>query len=114
MKIDFVKTIIAIAVSSLIAYGFYTFNASSNESLLAVGSLIFSITTLTLAIGINFDLPRTTTLIRTVSVIFFVVSILSNLFFSFVVFKTGLYIIINGILFLIYGLTAYSIGKAKQ
>lgn len=114
MKIDFVKTIIAIAVSSLIAYGFYEFSTNSNKDLLIIGSLIFLIITLTFTIGISFNLPRTTALIRTVSVIFFVVAFLSNLIFSFVNFKDATYIIVNGILFLIYGLTTYSISKAKQ
>lgn len=114
MKIDFIKVVIAIAVSSLIAYGFFAFNTSANKDLLTFGSLIFLIITLMMAIGVNFNLPRTTSLIRTVSAIFFVVALLSNLIFSFVNFKAEIYIIVNGILFLMYGLTTYSIAKVKQ
>lgn len=114
MKIDFIKTVIAIALSSLIAYGFFAFNTSINKNLLTYGSLLFLIVTLMMTIGVSFNLPRTTSLIRTVSAIFFGIAFFSNLLFSFVNFKAEIYIIVNGILFLIYGLTTYSISKAKQ
>lgn len=114
MKIDFIKTVIAIAVSSLIAYGFFAFNTSANKDLLTFGSLIFLIITLMMTIGINFNLPRTTSLIRTVSALFFVIALLSNMIFSFVNFKAEMYVIVNGILLLIYVLATYSIAKAKQ
>jgi ABC-type glycerol-3-phosphate transport system permease component len=68
MKLDFIKTIIAIAVSGLIAYSFFAFNTSVNKDLLTFGSLFFLIITLTMTIGVSFTLPRTTSLIRTLSV----------------------------------------------
>lgn len=114
MKLDFIKTFISIGVSCLIAYGFYIFNTDLNKDLLGIGSLILLITTLTLTIGVSFDLPRTTTLIRTVSIIFFAAALLSNFVFSLVDFAEATYIIVNGILFLIYVLTIYSIERAKQ
>lgn len=114
MKLDFIKTIIAIAVSGLIAYGFFSFSTSINKDLLTFGSFFFLIITLTMTIGVNFKLPRTTTMVRTISAIFFTIALISNVVFSFIAFKEAIYIIVNGILFLIYGLTAYSIGKAKQ
>ena len=114
MKLDFIKTIIAIAVSGLIAYGFFAFNKNVNKDLLTIGSFIFLVITLTFTIGINFQLPRTSSLIKTISIIFFIIALLSNLIFSFVDFKEATYIITNGILFLIYTLTTYSIGKVKQ
>ncbi|MCW2260124.1 MULTISPECIES: hypothetical protein [Sphingobacterium] len=114
MKIDLVKTIIAVAVSSLIAYGFNMFSVSFNKDLLTFGSLLFLIITLTFTIGIRFDLPRTTSLIRTISIIFFAIAFFSNLTFSFTDFKEASYIIVNGILFLIFVLSVYSINRAKQ
>lgn len=114
MKLDFTKTIIAIAVSGLIAYSFYSFSSTENKELLTYGSFVFLMLSLTLSIASDFKLPRTTTLIRTISIIFFAVALLSNLVFSFMNFKEATYIIVNGILFLIYTLTAYSIGKVKQ
>ncbi len=42
MKINFVQTIIAIAVSLLIAYGLYSFHDSENKILLSVGTAVTS------------------------------------------------------------------------
>ena len=114
MKINFVQTIIAIAVSSLIAYGFYSFCGSKNKALLTMGSFIFLATTLVITIGVNFEKSRTTSNVRVVSGIFFAIALMSNLVFSFFTFSTPSYVITNGILLLIYMLIAYSINNAKQ
>jgi hypothetical protein len=114
MKINFVQTIIAIAVSALIAYGLYSFHNGENQMLLSIGSFLFMSVTLALSIGVNFEHSRTTTNIRVVSGIFFAVALISNLIFNFLSFSEPSYIITNGILLLIYILIAYSINSAKQ
>lgn len=114
MKINFAQTIIAIAVSALIAYGLYNFHDGENKILLSVGSFVFLSVTLALSIGVNFGQSRTTANIRVVSVIFFVIALISNIVFNFLSFSEPSYIITNGILLLIYILIAYSINKAKQ
>lgn len=105
---------IAIAVSLLIAYGLYSFHQSENKILLSAGSFLFLAVTLTLTIGTSFDLPRTTTNVRAVSGLFFIIGAISNLVFTFLNFSVPSYIIINGILLLVFILIAYSIIKAKQ
>lgn len=114
MKINFVQTTMAIAVSLLIAYGLYSFHNSENKILLSAGSFVFLATTLVFTIGTSFQLPRTTTNVRVVSWIFFVVALISNLIFTFINFSIPSYIIINGILLLAFILIAYSINKVKQ
>jgi hypothetical protein len=114
MKINFVQTIIAIAVSALIAYGLYHFHNGVNQMLLSIGSFVFLSVTLALSIGVNFEQSRTTTNIRVVSGIFFAVALISNLIFNFLSFSEPSYVITNGILILIYVLIAYSINRAKQ
>lgn len=114
MKINFLTTIIALAISSLIAYGFYSFNNSENKIILSVGSFLFLSITLINLIGINFKLSRTTTNIRVVSGVFFVVSFFCNLLFSGFNFSIPTYVIINGIVFLIFMLIIYGIYRAKQ
>lgn len=114
MKINFVQTIIAIAVGLLIAYGLYSFHDSENKILLSSGSFVFLATTLILTIGTSFELPRTTTNVRVVSGIFFAVALISNLIFTFVEFSVPSYVITNGILLLVFILIAYSINRAKQ
>ncbi|MFD1628660.1 hypothetical protein [Pseudopedobacter beijingensis] len=114
MKVNFVKSIIALAVSGLIAYGFYSFHSTESKGVLVIGSFLFLAITLLFSIGISFNLSRTVALVRTVSIIFFFISLVSNLVFIYINFNMPLYIIINGILFLIYVLVAYSISQSKQ
>lgn len=70
MKINFVQTTIAIAVSLLLAYGLYSFRDSENKILLSAGSFVFFAATLALTIGVSFELPRTTTNIKMVAGVF--------------------------------------------
>ena len=114
MKINFVQTTIAIALSLLIAYGLYSFHESENKILLSVGSFVFLTVTLTLTIGTSFELARTTTNVKVISGIFFIIALISNLTFTFLNFSVPSYIIINGILLLVFILISYSINKAKQ
>lgn len=114
MKINFVQTVIAIAVSALITYGFYSFHSGENQILLSIGSFVFLSVTLVLSIGVNFEQSRTTKNIRVVSGIFFIVALISNLIFNFLKFSEPSYIIINGILILVYVLISYSINRANQ
>ena len=114
MKLNFLQTIIAIAVSILIAYGLYSFHSSENKILLSAGSFVFLAVTLIITIGASFKLPRTTTNVKVVSGIFFAIALISNLIFTFISFSVPSYVIINGILLLVFILIAYSINKAKQ
>ena len=92
MKINLVQTIIAIAVSGLIAYGLYNFHDGENQILLSVGSFVFLSVTLALSIGVSFEQSRTTTNIRVVSGIFFAVALISNLIFQLLeVFRAKLH-----------------------
>jgi len=114
MKINFVPTIIAIMVSLLISYGLYSFNSTQNKILLSAGSFVFLATALSMTIGTSFELPRTTTNVRVVSGIFFAIALISNLIFTYIHFSVPSYVIVNGILLLVFILIAYSISKAKQ
>ncbi len=113
MKINFVQTIIAIALSLLISYGLYSFHNSENKMLLSAGSFVFLALTLIITIGASFELPRTTTNVKVVSGIFFAVALISNLIFTFIKFSVPSYVIINGILLLVFILIAYSINRVK-
>lgn len=114
MKINIVQTIIAISVSLLITYGLYSFHDSENKLLLTAGSFVFLATALVMTIGASFELPRTTSNIRIVSGIFFAIALFTNLTFTFIKFSGASYVIINGILLLVFMLIAYSISNAKQ
>ena len=114
MKINYVQTVIAIAVSLLIAYGLYNFHVSENKILFSASSFAFLAITLILTIGVSFERSRTTTNIRLVSGIFFATALISNLIFTIFSFSVPSYIIINGLLLLVFIFIAYSIFNAKQ
>lgn len=114
MKINFVQTTLAMAISGLISYGFYNFHSSENKLFLSIGSFILLSITLALSIGINFELSRTITNIIVVSGIFFTIALISNLIFIFFDFTEPSFLITNGILLLIYVLIVESIYISKQ
>ena len=115
MKVNLVYLIIGLAISAFIAFGFYSFYQGNNKNLLVFGSMIFLSISLipTIAIEIN-NRTRITALIRTVSGIMFFVGLLTNLIFSFTAFKLEWYIIILGLILMIYCLIFYSLIKSKQ
>jgi hypothetical protein len=114
MKINFVQTSIAIMISLLIAYGFYSFHDSENKILLSVGSFLFLSTTLTLTIGTIFDQSRTTVNIQVLSGIFFTIALIINMIFAVTNFSIPSFIITNAILLLVFILLVFSIYKASK
>ena len=113
MKINIVTSIIAIAISALIVYGFYSFTEDPTRIILCVGSLITSVTTLLGAMGIKLKDSRAGINIHVLSYVLFFILLLGNITFSFINFSIPLYVIINGGTFLIYILLFYYIFKAK-
>jgi hypothetical protein len=113
MRINIVQTIIALAVSILIAYGFYSFQNSENKILFSVGSFVFLTITLVMTIGVRFRQIRTTTNIKVVSFIFFIIGLISNIVFSYIMFSVPVYLITFGILLLLFALITYSINRVN-
>ena len=102
MKVNFPKTIIAIAICLLIAYGLYRFNGGENKMVLCIGGFLFLVSALIVAIGTSFQQSRTTTNVRVVASVFFSIAMISNVLFTFISFSIPAYIIVNGILYLIF------------
>jgi len=93
MKIDLIKTIIAIGVSILIAYGFYSFHHSVNSQLLVASSFVELSLSGFFVLGLRFEKPRTTANIRLVSSIFFFYEDLT--FLGFILFSLSLWDILS-------------------
>ena len=56
MKIDFIKTLIALGLSILIAYGFYSFHHTENTQLLTLIVFIELFLSSFLVLGLRFEL----------------------------------------------------------
>ncbi len=114
MNFKSIPTIIAVALGLLIAYALYNFQIGDNKLLLSAGTFLLLTITSTMAFGVTFELPRTTTNIRFVSWTFFIIGLISNTIFTFVKFAAHSYVLVTGILLLLFVLIVYSISKVKQ
>ena len=115
MKIDFVKTIIAVAISCLIAYGLYTIcKVDELRCLLTIVSGVAMTITLVFTLGIKPKAERTALMFTTMSSIFFVVIAVMDFIFAFVNFNKPIFIILNGVILLVYALIANSMAKVKE
>ncbi len=115
MKIDFVKTIIAIAISCLVAYGFYTICEYDNLRwlLTSISGVMLSLF-LIFTIGIRVKAERTAVMISILSIMSFCICGIVNLVFAFFDFSKPLFIISNGLLLLVYTLIINSMYKNRQ
>jgi len=114
MKLNFITLLITFFICALAGYGFYVANNAETDVPLAnaiVGGIaLFG----PLAGAISASIKNSsgaTVNIRIVSVIFFVVSLIVQIIFCFVRYQLAPYIIVSGILLLIYVLIAYIIKK---
>jgi hypothetical protein len=117
MKINIVFLLIALAISALAAYGFHAANSGEAYALvlsLGAGLALFVTLAGTIAIGTKSGAQGGTANIRIVSGVFFLVMLIEQTVFSFVPLSLPPYIIVTGILMLIYLHIVYGIYKALQ
>jgi integral membrane sensor domain MASE1 len=113
MKISPVMLVVSFAISGLVAYGFYTANhGEASFWLITVGSGILCFTALSGILAVGFDVRGGTGNYRIVSALFLIISLISNVIFNFLSYTVASYIIVNGILFLLYIVIEYAIIKA--
>jgi len=113
MKVSTIPSLIAIAIAALIAYGFYSFNDNSNKILLSLGSFLLLGITLVSIIGVRYNSYPSAVNSRSLSVVFFLLALVSHLVFSFVEFTISAYIVTHGILFLLYILLIYYVTRRR-
>lgn len=115
MKIKLIPTLIALAISALIAYALYSFcKTEGQELLLAIVGGISMFIPLATCLGVRFPEGRTSANIAVVGGVFFGIMLIAELVFAFVQFSTPALVIVDGLLLLVFLLCVYAIGKAKQ
>lgn len=114
MKLNFILTIVTICICALIAYAFYSYSPTETKQIYTVGSFVFLLVSGVGLIALSFKQPRTTTNVKTVSGIFFLLGLTLNILSSVLKFKEPTYIITFGLLFLVYVLISYSIARQQQ
>ncbi|MDR0583863.1 MAG: hypothetical protein LBG57_05870 [Treponema sp.] len=117
MRINVVTLAVALALAALAGYGFYVANGAEGDVPLAnaLGGGIALFVTLAgaIALGTKEDKGGGPN-IRIASFVFFGVILIEQIVFCFVSFSMAPYIIVTGVLLLVYVLIAYGIGKALQ
>lgn len=115
MKVNLVPTIIALAISALIGYALYALcKTEGQELLLAIGGGIATFIPLATALGVRFEQSRTSGNIATLGGAFTVIMLICCLVYAFVQFTPPAFIIVAGILLLVFIMIVYAIAKAKQ
>jgi hypothetical protein len=114
MKINIITLAIAFAVAALIGYGLYALNSAETDiplaNALGGGIALFITLAGTVAVGSKSGSGGTLN-IRLTSGVFFVLLLIEQIIFSFVPFRLAPYIVVTGVLSLLYVLIAYAVGK---
>ena len=115
MKVDIIRSIIAFAISALLAYACYEIcNYERVQWIVAIGALFTLGTPLMLALGISSKQERSSVMLKTLSSSVFCIELLSNGIFVFFDFNVPLYVIINGLILVVFILIYNSIYRTKM
>ena len=115
MKLDVVKSMIAIAISVLLAYACYEIcNYEHLQRVITIGAFITIAIPTLLALGISSQQERSSVMLKALSWFFLLIEIISNGAFAFFDFRTPIYIIVNGLTLLTFVLIYNSIYRTKM
>ena len=115
MKLDIVKSLIAVATSALLAYACY--EICDYERLLwvtAVGSFVSIGIPMMLALGVSSQQERSSVMLKTLSWVFLLIETVSNGVFVFFDFSIPVYVIVNGLILLTFALIYNSVYRTKM
>ena len=114
MKVNVVMLGIALAIAALAAFGFFSGNSGeAYRWVITIGSGITFFITLGGLLALSSPHGGTAN-IKAISVVFFIVFLIEHLVFTFAPLRIEPYIIITGIVLLIYILIAYAINRALK
>ena len=103
MKFDFVNSLIAVAISALLAYACYEIcDYERVQWVITIGAFITIAFPALFAMGISAKEQRGSIMLKTLSYVFFVMECVANGIFVFFDFQVPAYVIVNGLLLLIY------------
>ncbi len=89
-------------------------HTEGKELLLAIGGGTCLFLPLATCLGVRFEPSRTSANVAVIGAVFFVAMVISNALFAYSHFATHTYVIVNGILLLMFLLIEYWIVKARQ
>ncbi len=111
MKLNPILTIIALAFSGLVFYGFYAMQSTLLLSLFS--SISFAIYFVGLFAFSYVDAPRNTVLLKVSSAVLAISSLIVNIIFAFVNAALPLIVIVNSLCVIIWLALLYAFGQKK-
>jgi hypothetical protein len=112
MKTDFVKSLIALVISALLAYACYEIcDFESRKWLITGGCFLTVMIPLLLAMGVSSKCEKSGLSLKMVSWVVALIEVGTNFIFVFFDFSTSVYVVVNGLLLAIYALIYQSIYK---
>lgn len=114
MKPNPILLSISTAVAALLAYANFSIAPAGQALLLSIGSFILLSVTLGIAMGTSFEAARSGVSIKIVAFGFFFLSLVTNLIFAFTGYSNPVFIITNGLEFLLFTTISYLIFKTNQ
>jgi hypothetical protein len=115
MKVNPILLIIALAIAALAAFGFYSANDGEvYRWLITIGAGLSLFVTLGGFIAFSADGGGGTVNIKVTSVLFFIALLIEHIIFSFTGVAMAPYVIITGILLLLFVLISYAITGALK
>lgn len=115
IKFNPILTIISLAFAALIAYLAYnTAEGKDNDTLCGIASGVCFIATLLPVVGLQYESGRLGTNIRIVSVLFFIIFLISHFCFAGFGITMPSYVIVNGLILLIFVAIFYKMSNIKN
>jgi hypothetical protein len=113
MTVNPVLLVISLAIAALAAFGFDMGNAGETYcALIAAGSALSFFATLGGLLAFRADGAGASVNIKVVSALFITALLIEHLVFSFTAVKLTPYVIITGLLLLVYALICYALARA--
>lgn len=115
MKFDLIKSIIILCIAALFGYALYTIcDVDSLRWLLTcVGAGVFAIEAV-MTFGISLNEERKSIMFNTLSGLVLFATLAMNFIFAFFEFSIPLFVILNGLLLLVYAMSAVSIYRTQK
>ncbi len=115
MKFDFIKSLIVLFIAALFGYGLYSICEydALRWLLVGVGAGVFAIEGV-LTFGMSLKEERKGMMFNVLSGLVLFATLVMNLIFAFCDFSIPLFVIINGLLLLIYAMSAVSIYRTQR
>jgi len=115
MKANTLTTILSLVLATLVAFFLSYYVIGENKLIIGIGSFITLAATLIGTFSISFDYDRTTTLTKTLSGVFVVLILISQIIFTtFSTFVIPAYLLVEGGLMIIYIIIMNAIKKSKH